>query len=227
MRPSKQMSESVELGVILALAGGFMDAYSYMFRDHVFANAQTGNILLMGINLSEGKWQVALRYLFPVISFALGIALADFVRMKSKERKRLHWRQATVLCEAIALLLVGFISQDLNLLANSITSFACGIQVETFRKIQGNGIATTMCIGNLRSATQNIVEYRFTRNKEQAIKGILYLLIILCFVLGAIIGNLCVEFWGQKAIVICSGIVLIAFVMMFVDREKDKRLMEK
>ena len=38
---SKQMSESIKLGVILAIAGGFMDAYSYMCRGKVFANAQT------------------------------------------------------------------------------------------------------------------------------------------------------------------------------------------
>lgn len=44
---SKQMSESIKLGVILAIAGGFMDAYSYMCRGKVFANAQTGNILLL------------------------------------------------------------------------------------------------------------------------------------------------------------------------------------
>ena len=34
---SKQMSESIKLGVILAIAGGFMDAYSYMCRGKVFA----------------------------------------------------------------------------------------------------------------------------------------------------------------------------------------------
>ena len=60
MRRSRQMSESIELGIVLALAGGFMDAYSYMCRDGVFANAQTGNMLLLGINLSERNWGMAL-----------------------------------------------------------------------------------------------------------------------------------------------------------------------
>ena len=63
---SKQMSESIKLGVILAIAGGFMDAYSYMCRGKVFANAQTGNILLLGINISERNWHMALHYLVPV-----------------------------------------------------------------------------------------------------------------------------------------------------------------
>lgn len=86
MRRSRQMSESIELGIVLALAGGFMDAYSYMCRDEVFANAQTGNMLLLGINLSERNWGMALRYLFPVLAFAVGIALADVVRVHAKIR---------------------------------------------------------------------------------------------------------------------------------------------
>ena len=30
MQRAKQISESIELGIILALAGGFMDVYSYI-----------------------------------------------------------------------------------------------------------------------------------------------------------------------------------------------------
>ncbi|MBC8862671.1 DUF1275 domain-containing protein, partial [Escherichia coli] len=48
MARSRQISESIGLGLLLALAGGFMDAYSYIERGQVFANAQTGNILLFG-----------------------------------------------------------------------------------------------------------------------------------------------------------------------------------
>ena len=45
---------SMVLVYILAMSGGFMDAYSYMCRGEVFANAQTGNILLMAVNLAKG-----------------------------------------------------------------------------------------------------------------------------------------------------------------------------
>ena len=79
LKLSKQMSESIKLGVILAIAGGFMDAYSYMCRGKVFANAQTGNILLLGINISERNWQMALRYLVPVLAFAIGIKNAAVI----------------------------------------------------------------------------------------------------------------------------------------------------
>ena len=42
-----QTSESFRLSAVLAFSGGFQDAYTYNMRDHVFANAQTGNVVLM------------------------------------------------------------------------------------------------------------------------------------------------------------------------------------
>ena len=52
MESSRQMSESVRIGIFLTMAGGFMDAYSYICRGKVFANAQTGNIVLLGQSLA-------------------------------------------------------------------------------------------------------------------------------------------------------------------------------
>ena len=72
-----------------------MDAYSYLARGKVFANAQTGNILLFGVNLADGDVDRALHYAVPVIAFAVGIALAHSIKIISKER-RLHWRQAAL-----------------------------------------------------------------------------------------------------------------------------------
>ena len=45
------MSDSLIIMILLNLSGGTQDACSYFLRDHVFANAQTGNIVLMGCYL--------------------------------------------------------------------------------------------------------------------------------------------------------------------------------
>lgn len=95
MSKAKQTSESIELGILLALSGGIMDADSYMARGKVFANAQTGNMLLFGIYLSGGRWNMALHYFFPILAFTAGIRLADIVRTKGSTK--LHWRQLSVL----------------------------------------------------------------------------------------------------------------------------------
>lgn len=219
MKQNRQMSESIELGIILAIAGGFMDAYSYICRDEVFANAQTGNMLLFGVHLSEGNISLALRYFFPVLAFAAGIAMAELFRYQSKRLSLFHWRQLAVFCEALILAGVCLMPQSWNLFANSFTSLACGIQVECFRKIHGNGIATTMCIGNLRSGTQNICEYLENGEKESLRKGLLYFGIILFFVAGAVLGNFLVKLWEEKAILVCTVFLLLAGCMMFIHKE--------
>lgn len=138
MQRAKQISESIELGIILALAGGFMDVYSYIGRDHVFANAQTGNILLVGVSISEGNWALAGRYFFPVVSFAVGIMLADLVH--ERFGSVIHWRQVTVFFEAVILLGVSFIPGGGYNPGSPTASphFACGMQLERFRKIHGH-----------------------------------------------------------------------------------------
>ena len=55
-----QMSESFLTAVFLSLSGGLQDAYTYVYRDKVFANAQTGNIVLLSQSIYERSWPVAL-----------------------------------------------------------------------------------------------------------------------------------------------------------------------
>ena len=53
MKKEFETSESMRIGILLAICGGFMDAYSYTCRGGVFANAATGNIVLLAISLGN------------------------------------------------------------------------------------------------------------------------------------------------------------------------------
>ena len=99
MQRAKQISESIELGIILALAGGFMDVYSYIGRDHVFANAQTGNIVLFGLHLADGEWMQAGTYIIPVLAFVLGIFIDEWIKKFISPLPKVHWRQIVLLFE--------------------------------------------------------------------------------------------------------------------------------
>ena len=154
-------------------------------------------------------------------TFALFLLLPLESHLQTLSGSHLHWRQISVVAEAIILTIVSFLPQSHNLLANSLTSLACGIQVESFRKIHGNGIATTMCIGNLRSGTQNIYTFFQTKKREALEKGLLYYGIILCFICGAIIGNQCIKYFHERAILISSVLLLLAFIMMFITRDEE------
>ena len=56
----RPMSETFPIGVLLTIVGGYFDAYTYIARGGVFANAQTGNIVLFGIHLAGGRFDKAL-----------------------------------------------------------------------------------------------------------------------------------------------------------------------
>ena len=219
MKKKWQMSESILAGIWLAMAGGFMDAYSYLCRDEVFANAQTGNMLLFGVSVTQGKLDKAFQYICPVIAFTLGILLSELVHHKWEEKNKFHWRQIAVLLEAIILAVVCFVPRGSSLLANTLTSLACGIQVESFRSIHGNAIATTMCIGNLRSGTQNLFDYWIKKEQSNLYKSVLYFGIILCFVIGAVWGSKMIEIMHEKAIIVCSLLLFFVFVLMFAQEE--------
>lgn len=70
MRPgTTPVSESVPFCMLLAVVGGFLDAYTFVGRGGVFCNAQTGNIVLLGVYLSTGRWQLALDHVPPHLRF--------------------------------------------------------------------------------------------------------------------------------------------------------------
>ena len=50
-----QMSDTFHAAVFVTLSGGFQDAYTYICRGQVFANAQTGNIVLLSAALLRGE----------------------------------------------------------------------------------------------------------------------------------------------------------------------------
>ena len=103
MRHDYQRSESFRATAMLAVAGGFLDAYTYLCRGQVFANAQTGNMVLLAVRLAEGSWAQAFHYLMPILAFALGVLVAEVVRRNSRHAGRFHWRHTVLLVEMAVL----------------------------------------------------------------------------------------------------------------------------
>ena len=217
-----QMSESFLTAVFLSLSGGLQDAYTYLFRGKVFANAQTGNIVLLSSNIMDGQWDRVLHYLVPLCAFALGVLVAEKMRESFCNMQRLHWRQLVVLGEVLLLFIVGFLPQEQNLLANAIVSFSCAMQVQAFRKVNGYAFASTMCIGNLRSGMESLCAYGKTKDKKILQKSGYYFGIIFLFAIGAALGGHMIKYIGAKTIWISCLILLISFLCMFIKEEKEE-----
>ena len=191
---------------LLTLSGGLQDTYTYLRRGKVFANAQTGNIVLLGQSLFNGDWAQAGRYLLPVLAFALGVAAAEWLRVRLP-----HWQRRVLLWEILLLFLVGFIPHSLDQLANALVSFSCAMQVQAFRMMEGFPFASTMCIGNLRSGMESLCAFLRTGDRQERRKARLYFLVILLFALGAELGSLAVELLDLPAIWLSCCLLALGF----------------
>ena len=194
---------------LLTLSGGLQDAYTYLRRGKVFANAQTGNIVLLGQSLFDGDWGRAARYLLPVLAFALGVAAAEAIRVR-----RPRWQRRVLLWEILLLFLVGFIPHSLDQLANALVSFSCAMQVQAFRKVEGFVFASTMCIGNLRSGMESLCAFLRTGDHQERRKARLYFFLIFLFALGAEAGSLAAELLDLPAIWLSCVLLAVGFWQM-------------
>ena len=162
-----------------------------------------------------------LRYLIPLLAFALGVFAAEMVRRRCQEISRLHWRQMVVLAEIGLLLGVGFLPSSWDAPANALVSFTCAMQVQAFRKVNGSAYASTMCIGNLRCAAEALGEYLRGHNRASLDAAKTYFGVILVFAAGAGLGSLVTEFTDIRAIWICCGLLLISFILMFIRDDRE------
>ena len=231
-RPHRQMSESFLTAGFLSLSGGLQDAYTYMSRGKVFANAQTGNIVLLSQSIGSGDWPLAIHYLVPLLSFALGVAAAELIRQTFQNIRKVHWRQLVLIIEIFLLFFVGFMPDRWNLMANAMVSFSCAMQVQAFRKVNGYAFASTMCIGNMRSGVESLCAYVKTKDKKILHKSLCYWAIIVMFAIGAGLGGYFIKLFNMRTIWVSCGLLFVSFMIMFIKEdvpeiEKDVRKLEK
>lgn len=213
-----QMSESFLNSAVLAVSGGFQDAYTYFTRDKVFSNAQTGNVVLMSQEFMAGNFIGGIKYLLPFLAFGLGVLVTEQINARYKMAKRIHWRQLIILIEIAILAIVGFIPHSLNMAATVLVSFSCAMQVQAFRKVNGFAYASTMCIGNLRSGTDALSAFLREKRKEPLIKSFHYYGIIFFFAVGAGIGGNLSVAWGIHTIWVSCILLLISMVFMWYEK---------
>lgn len=215
-----QMSDTFRTALFVILSGGFQDAYTFCCRGEVFANAQTGNIVLMSSAFFIGDWNTVLKYIIPVVSFLIGTAVAELIHVRFKPCEKIHWRQIILIIEIVLLFGVGYMPRRFNALANAVVSFVCAMQVQTFHKVRGHAYASTMCIGNMRSGVEALCAYFHVHDRAILKKALTYFGVIAVFAVGAGIGTVITKIVGDKSIWLCCLLLSVSFVMMFVSEEE-------
>lgn len=213
--------ETFRIAALLAIVGGFLDAYTYLLRGGVFANAQTGNMVLLGIYAAQGEFVKAGYCVIPILAFALGVFITEVFKKYFTEREFHIYEHWIIAIEIILLTIVGFVPLSVpDSFVNVTVSFVCSLQVNSFRKMKNLPYASTMCTGNLRSGTEKLFQYMAGKEQRAGREAFHYFGIIALFILGAAAGALLAALWGVHSVWCCCLILGIVFAAMCLSPSK-------
>ena len=197
---------SIISAVLLTFAGGFTDAYTFIYRGVVFATMQTGNLIKFFISLTNGEFK--LLFILPIAFFILGCVIAALLR-KSKYQSHI----------VLISLIVTYVAAGLcpkndtcDIVCVSILSIVGAMQFEAFRVCLGHRYTSTMCTNNIRLFSVGIAEA-----KGKTI--LLYASILTTFIVGIVIGTLVGKGLTTYSIIPITPIYLAVLLMFIISRE--------
>ncbi|MGW1725703.1 YoaK family protein [Streptomyces sp. NPDC002306] len=216
-------SQSVRLGVLLAMVGGSLDAYTYLSRGGVFASAQTANVILLGIEAAHGQWWQAFAHVPPILAFVVGVVAAESLKHPRVARVVRHPTRAALVLEIVVLVGAGLVPAGApDILVSVLIAFAASVQITAFRKLVDTAYNSTMTTGNLRTATQCAYEAVMGRDRKAARRGRQFTAVILAFMAGALGGAELTRAVGVRA-VWAAAVLLACGLALFVHDERAAR----
>lgn len=225
MKKSLEGSKTFPVAMLLTLSGGFLDAYTYFNRGKVFANAQTGNIIKLGIAIAQGNHEKIIDFLMPITAFVLGILTVLAIEHHFRKRKLRYIHRMVLIIEMLALSAAAFLPQTevMNVLCNIIVSFVCAMQMEAFKTFLGQAFATTVSTGNLRKLIEYLYKAVMEHHGSDLQTALQYLVIVLLFIGGVIFGTLSAEIFGIRASLIPVFLLAAAYLLIAVRYRRIRR----
>ena len=209
---------TLEAAALLTLSGGFLDAFTYVGHGHVFANAMTGNVVLLGVFAAAGDWPQAWRHIPPIIAFLLGVFTAQLLGRPSP---RPLLRHPALLCLVLEILFlcgaawlpVSF--PDLWLVLG--LSFVAALQNSSFPKVGSWSYNSVMTTGNLRRFAEGLfMAFQPGQRGDGLGQARTFGLVCTLFLLGAFTGAVCTPHLHNLALLIPA--VLLTVVLLRIQR---------
>ena len=221
MNRNLPVHEQLIFCLLLTAVGGFFDAYTFVNCDGIFANAQTGNLIFVGIDLIEGNFSEVLHYSIPILSFVIGVLVSKFIETKYKELSIFKHIYMLLLTQIAALIIISIKHEYFGVdIRPIVISFICAIQFDGFRKVNNLVFASVFCTGNLRSMSEHLYKYFVLKKKESKIPFLIYLSVITVFLSGVILGAAMSKYLLNKAIIVPVFIIFINLIFVIVINNK-------
>lgn len=224
--------ERKEIYYALIAVAGVFGAYTYMLRGNVFCNAQSGNVVLMGIALGSGRLKEALYYLIPISAYLLGAFVSELLPNPVKHHLPIRWDTLLIGLEMVVVLFLGFLPLSAPVQIAQVTiNFIASMQYNTFRQAEGVPMATTFATNHIRQIGIGLakeVRHLHSPDKSHRKKLHEHFAMLVFFLTGAVIGALLCNVAQEKAIwatLLPLGILLVIF--LHADLVSEKSMIEK
>lgn len=217
---------------ILIVVAGFFGSYTFLLRGNVFCNAQTGNVVLMGLALGERKWSEALYYLIPISAYLMGAFVSELLPNPIKHRLPIRWDTLLIAIEMLVVLGLGFIPESAPVQISQVAiNFIASMQYNTFRQAEGVPMATTFATNHIRQIGIGLakeVKHIHTKNKSHREKLLQHFEMLIYFLIGSVVGTILCNFFSGKAIwiTLCPLGVILA-TLLYADCIIEKDMLEK
>ncbi|MFZ0812588.1 MAG: YoaK family protein [Bradyrhizobium sp.] len=144
--------EALLIASLLALTGGYLDAYTWIVH-RAFANAQTANLVFLWVYLTGGEWSKALHYVPPLFAFVLGVIMASCLRKFAPDKAP----EISVVTEIVFLILIAVLHNRLPKVAGTLgLSFVAAFQTSSFPKVEGWSYSSVMATSNFRYTIEGL-----------------------------------------------------------------------
>ena len=216
---------------VLIFVAGFLGAFTYVLRGGVFCNAQTGNVVLLGMELGKGDWSGALYYLIPISAYILGAVVSELLPNPVKHRLAVRWDTLLIAVEMIVIVILGFLPESAPVQISQVAvNFIASMQYNTFRQAEGVAVATTFVTNHIRQVGVGLAmewHHRHDAEKPHRRKFLTHLGMLLFFAAGATIGTVfCVQFLGRAIWITLLPLAVVFAVLLHADLTTEKQLVE-
>ncbi|AQA05884.1 DUF1275 family protein [Mycobacterium sp. MS1601] len=219
--PDSERTRTLWFALLLTLANGFLDAYTYVARGGVFANVQTGNVILFAIEVSQAKLAAAFAHVWPLLAFIAGVALAAHIKSGRAERVVPHPLRWTMAVQAAALVIVGFVPASVpHSYVTVPISFLAAMQIGLFRNIGDLAYLPVATTGNMMRFVESGYD-GFVEKHDQGRRAVrIYGTLILAFSGGAVIGAVASFAWGVRAVWVAAVVLAVTLVLFIIDETR-------
>ena len=197
---------SLVTALLLTLAGGFVDAYTFIYRGGVFATMQTGNLIKFFVALTNGEFK--LMYLLPIVVFLVGCVIAVLL---GKTKYQSH---IALFCLSLSFIGAGLCPQTeaWSIVCVCFLSLTGALQFECFRRCLMYRYTSTMCTNNMRLLGKSIANRKYS-------EILVYVAIIITFALGIVFGVLLGKAMGIYSIMPVASIYVIVLLIELISKE--------